>query len=404
MKVVRGPWEHSAQSTSPSVPITSSQSSHVCQPRLCLQTPFLGLLLSRGPSPGVCSARPCLPLSLPVLWPCLAAGLRPCCSADGRAAPSLSKRLPRCGCQGLDVPLPGGAAWMEELLLGAITVAWGWGQATWGPVLHPGAGLAEQEGTGTLRPGCFSGRSPCTKASSFCSQSQHTWPWLLLPPGLGSGHWGLGLALMPPAPGSACLGAELLPASLLHVGTRGWGLEAVGLSSSHGMVPGAALVASTPLQARSSSLPPSLSYQLLSRAVPDCPSHLVATSWHPPAPATSSWHSALLPAHPLGHPVRHPHSVGCCGSSWVPCALRRTHYMDAATVGWPEPAGSSEGPCVATVRFPQAGGRALPSHSSGDSRAPAAPRTCQSTTEQPGAGWAPGAKLTATHWDEPRCW
>lgn len=189
---------------------------------------------------------------------------------------------------------------------------------------------------------------------------------------------------MPADPGSACLGAGLLPASLLHIGTHGWGLDAVGLSPV--MVPGAALVASTPLQVRSNSLPPSLSYQLLSWAVPDCPFHLFTTSWHLPTPVTSSWHSALLPAHPLGHPVRHPHSLGCSGSTWVPCALRCAHYMDAATVGWPEPAGSSEGPCVATVHFPQAGGRALASHSSGDSRAPAGTCTCQSTTEKPRAG------------------
>lgn len=77
MKGVRGPWEHSAQSASPSFPVTSSKSSHICQPHLCLQIPFLGLLLSRGPSPGVHSARPCLPPSLPIPWPChlLMAGL-----------------------------------------------------------------------------------------------------------------------------------------------------------------------------------------------------------------------------------------------------------------------------------------------------------------------------------------
>lgn len=65
MKGVRRPQEHNAQSTSPSFSMTSSQSSYVCQPRLCLQTPFLGLLLSQGPSPGVCSARLCLPHPCP---------------------------------------------------------------------------------------------------------------------------------------------------------------------------------------------------------------------------------------------------------------------------------------------------------------------------------------------------
>ncbi|XP_010006106.1 PREDICTED: syntaxin-1A [Chaetura pelagica] len=48
-------------------------------------------------------------------------------------------------CQRLDVP--DGAVWVEELLLGVIMVAWEGGQASLGPVLHSGAGLAGQEGT-----------------------------------------------------------------------------------------------------------------------------------------------------------------------------------------------------------------------------------------------------------------
>lgn len=151
MKGVRGPREHSAQSISPSFPISSSQSSHVCQPHLCLQTPFLGLLLSQGPSPGVRSARPCLPLSLPVPWPCHL--------PMARLLPPLASPRPRVGARGWMCCcwqwVPGGAVWDEELLLGATTVAWGLGQATWGPVLRPGAGLAGQEGTGTLRPACL---------------------------------------------------------------------------------------------------------------------------------------------------------------------------------------------------------------------------------------------------------
>lgn len=62
------------------------------------------------------------------------------------------------------------------------------------------------------------------------------------------------------------------------------GLEAAKLSPV--VVPGAALVASTPLLAKRSSLPPPWSYKFLSRAVPDSPFHLSATSWHPPAPSS----------------------------------------------------------------------------------------------------------------------
>lgn len=109
------------------------------------------------------------------------------------------------------------------------------------------------------------------------------------------------------------------PALLFH--TNGQGLEAVGLSPV--VVPGAALVASSPLPARSSSLPPPVSSLALNRPVPAC---LSATSWH-----CCSWHCALLPS----HPVRHLLSVGSCGTAWVPCALCYAHDTDAAAVGVP---------------------------------------------------------------------
>lgn len=103
---------------------------------------------------------------------------------------------------------------------------------------------------------------------SFCPQA-----WALV-------CWALGLPLMPTVPGSTCLGSGLHPASLLHI----WlGLEAAKLSPV--VVPGAALIASTPLLAKRSSLPPPWSYKFLSRAVPDFPFHLSTTSWHPPAPS-----------------------------------------------------------------------------------------------------------------------
>lgn len=134
--------------------------------------------------------------------------------------------------------VPDGAVWDEELLLGTITVAWGRGQAE---DLCCTLVLARQGRRARVLKGQHVSLAarPAPKPHRSVLSHSTWWPWLPLPPGLGSGHQGLGLALMPPAPSSACLGAELLPASLLHIGTHGWGLEAVGLSPA--VVPGAAL-------------------------------------------------------------------------------------------------------------------------------------------------------------------
>lgn len=155
---------------SPSPPARALMSvSHACA---CKHL-SLGCFSHRAhPRGALCQALP--PPSLPIPWLCLAAGLHPYCSADGGAAPFLGKPSPGGGARGWMCCcwwwVPDGTVWDEELLLGAITVAWGWGQATWGPVLHPGAG----PGTGTLRPARFTGHLPCTKASLFCSQPRHT--------------------------------------------------------------------------------------------------------------------------------------------------------------------------------------------------------------------------------------
>lgn len=89
--------------------------------------------------------------------------------------------------------VPDEAVWNKELLLGAVTVAWGQEQGVWRPVLFPDAGLTGQDGMDSLRPVNFSGCSPCTTASLLCSQ-----PWhivVLAPlahprPGLCPGVWG----------------------------------------------------------------------------------------------------------------------------------------------------------------------------------------------------------------------
>lgn len=224
-KSVQGPWEHSPQSTSPSIPITSSQSSHVCQPHLCLQTPFLGLLLLQGPSPGVHSAR-----SLPVLWPCPAA----------RPRPSVGARGWMCRCWWR---VPDGAVWDEELLL--------WGH-------HGGLGMGTGYVGACATPWCWSGGAG--EYRDFQASVFH-WPLTLQPSIIGlfsaPRHGSPGSccpqawAVLPAGPDSAQPGAGLPPAPLLHTGTCGWGLEALGLSPV--VVPGAALVAPTPLQARAAA-------------------------------------------------------------------------------------------------------------------------------------------------------
>lgn len=173
------------------------------------------------------------------------------------------------------------------------------------------------------------------------------------------------------SPGQHSPASRAAPALLFH--THGRGLEAVGLSPV--VVPGAALAASSPLQARSSSLPP-VSSLVLNRPVPAC---LFATSWHPAAPS--------CPA-----PVRPLLSVGGCGTAWVPCA----HDPDAAAVG-SEPTGSSEGSSTAIACFAQARDRALPSPSSADPRALAGLCTCQSSTQE-----SQGRPGSLPHWD--RSW
>lgn len=181
------PREHSAQSASPSFPTPSSQSSR-CQPCLCLPTPFLGLLLSQGPSPGGLRGR-----ALPPPSPARPGAL-PGCGAPSlllcprQVAPSLGKPLSRGGCQGLDVLLLVAGAWWSCVGRGAA--AWGChsclgtGRATWGPVgtlWAPCAGRAAQEGTAPSGPAHVPGCSPCPGAPLLCPLRGTRWPWLPLP-------------------------------------------------------------------------------------------------------------------------------------------------------------------------------------------------------------------------------
>lgn len=212
--------------------------------------------------------------------------------------------------------MPDRAVWNKELLFGAITVAWGQEQGTWGPVLLLVAGLTGQDGTDSPRPVNFPGCSSCSTASGSalspgtrCPGSSCAQAGLCLP--------GFGALADVLSPWQHSPASRAAPALLFH--THGRGLEAVGLSPV--VVPGAALAASSPLPARSSSLPPPVSSLALNRPVPAC---LFATSWH-----CCSWHRALLPS----HPVRHLLSVGSCGTAWVPCALCCAHDTDAAAVG-----------------------------------------------------------------------
>lgn len=149
----------------------------------------------------------------------------------------------------------------------------------WGPVLLLDAGLTGQDGMGSLQASKFHWLLTLQHSLiTVLSALAHGGPDSLLPtrPGLCPAGFG--------AVADVCRPWQLSPASraapdlLFH--THGWGLEAVGLSPV--VVPEAALGASSPLQMRSSSLPP-VSNLVLNRPLPDC---LFATSWHPAAPGT----------------------------------------------------------------------------------------------------------------------
>lgn len=166
------------------------------------------------------------------------------------------------------------------------------------------AGLTGQDGTDSLRPVNFTGCSSCTTASSQCSQPWHRVVLALLAHRPGICPPGFGAVADVHSPWQHLPASRAAPALLFH--THGQGLEALGLSPV--VVPGAALAASSPLQGRSSSLPP-VSSLVQNRPVPDC---LFATSWHPAAAGTVPFCPATSEA---------PALSGCRGTAWVPCAL-----------------------------------------------------------------------------------
>lgn len=206
-------------------------------------------------------------------------------------------------------------------------------------------GLAGQEGTGTLRPArcCLL----CTQASSFCSWPQYR--VALAPAAPRPGLWPLRLGAGSDARSPhLCLPGSRAAPSLTSPHRRPcWGLEALGCSPA--VVPGVSTLLHPPPCKVGATLPPP--HQPLSRAVPDCPFHRFATSGTHlalPAPPGTVPLCLLIPGPSSGHPC----SVACCMSTWVPGALCCACYMDAAAVRWPEPAGSSEGPCAASLHFP----------------------------------------------------
>lgn len=238
----------------------------------------------------------------------------------------------------------------------------------WGPVLLLDAGLTGQDGMGSLKASKFHWLLTLQHSLiTVLSALAHGGPGSCCPPRFGAvadvhGPWQHSPA------------SRAAPDLLFH--TSGWGLEAVGLFPA--VVPETALAASSPLQTRSRNLPP-VSNPVLNRPVP---------VFHILAPCCC-WYSALLPS----HPVRHLLSVGCRGTTWVPCVLCCARDMDAAAVG-SKPTGSSGGFSAATACFPRAGDKALPPPSSGDPRALAVLCTCQSITEE-----SQGRPGLLPHWD-----
>lgn len=168
--------------------------------------------------------------------------------------------------------MPDGAVWNKELLLGAITVAWGQEYGMWGPVLLLDTGLTGQDGMGSLKASKFHWLLTLQHSLiTVLSALAHGGPGSCCPPRFGA-------VADVHSPWQHSPASRAAPDLLFH--TRGWGLEAVGLFPA--VVPETALAASSPLQTRSRNLPP-VSNPVLNRPLPDC---LFSTSWHPAAAGT----------------------------------------------------------------------------------------------------------------------
>lgn len=238
MKGVRGPWEHSTQSASPSFPIPSSQSSPVCPAASVLANIFPWAASLTGPFP----RGALLPgsVSLP---PC--PGL--CCSADGRAAhPGQAYAL-------VWVPGAGCVAAGAECLMEPC------GMRSYYPSHHRCVGMGTDHSKTCAAPWCWPGRAGVHRYFKvsmfhgllalhrsltvlFSALHRVVLPHTVPRPGLWPVELEAGSDALSPLqhlPGSRAASRLTSPGRHPHLGAGGSWVSPV-------VVPGAALTASTP--------------------------------------------------------------------------------------------------------------------------------------------------------------
>lgn len=176
----------------------------------------------------------------------------------------------------------------------------------------------------------------CTKASSFCSLPWHMVALASAAPRPALCPWGFGAGSDACSPWQ-CLPGSRVASSLTPPHRHPWlGVGGSWAFSCHG--PRSSPCCIHP--PASSEQQPSSSSILLSRAEPDCP---------------------FISSPPLGIHLPLPPPPGTVPFFLlIPWAIQRgtcTRWGAEGAPGWPEPAGSSEGPCVATVLSPSGWGQ-----------------------------------------------
>lgn len=325
--MLQAPQEHRVQAASPQLFPSPPAKALMSVSRICACKPCSLGCFSYGVLP-----RPSIPAAL-LQVPGAAAG----CAAAASGCCVVSGSVPA---------LPNGAAWGPLLKPGD-------GDSCMGSVLWPSTRLAEQKVTGTLRAASFTGCLPCSTSSLFFTQLQRTVTLGFTTPRPGSGCQCLGITRTPTAP-VVPPGSQDVPSTAPPHSALGLGVGGRRACSCHS--PREQPLLHPPPQTRSSSLPPPLPlplcHQLLSRAMPDCSfqlRHILASACHL---LLGQCHAACPSP---GHPVRHPHTVGC------------SHVLPAAgDLRLLQQRGLHCHRAVIPVLLPQDGCRTLPLCSSGD--------------------------------------